>query len=205
MKLYFVRHGESEANVLQVYSNNSHLHPLTEKGRGQAHALAESLQGLPLSKIYYSPVLRATQTAAILASELQLPSEMADALREYDVGVLEGQTYEIGEPIYREVAEAWIRGEWERRIEGGESFLDIQRRFVPFLESLIGQYSSTIDGIVLVGHGGTYMGMLPLILSNIDIQFALQHGIPYTEKIVAEPREGKLFCLAWGETVFANE
>ena len=32
MKLYFVRHGESEANVLGVISNRGFQHPLTDTG-----------------------------------------------------------------------------------------------------------------------------------------------------------------------------
>src|SRR6476646_8171101 len=43
MKLYFVRHGESEANLLREISNRGTRHGLTAKGRAQATALAQSL------------------------------------------------------------------------------------------------------------------------------------------------------------------
>jgi broad specificity phosphatase PhoE len=43
MKLYFVRHGQSEANISRVISNRGWVHPLTEKGLQQAHDLAARL------------------------------------------------------------------------------------------------------------------------------------------------------------------
>ena len=69
MKLIFVRHGESEANVLRVISNHSLPHALTGRGRGQAHRLAERVQGSDIVRIYCSAILRARQTAEIVAQE----------------------------------------------------------------------------------------------------------------------------------------
>src|SRR4030095_7217744 len=97
MRFYFVRHGESEANVLRVISNRGRQHGLTERGRQQARLLAQRIRGEPLSLIYGSPLLRGEQTATILAAELRLPYTVTGALCEYDCGVLEG----------RSDAEAW--------------------------------------------------------------------------------------------------
>src|SRR5579859_6938005 len=91
MKLYFVRHGESEANVLRIISNREEPHALTSNGRQQARALADSLQGTAFARIFSSPVLRARQTAEILAERLGVPYEVTEALREYDCGILEGK------------------------------------------------------------------------------------------------------------------
>ena len=52
MRLYFVRHGESEANLLQEFSNRGLKHGLTPTGVRQATALAEALRGLQVAKIY---------------------------------------------------------------------------------------------------------------------------------------------------------
>ena len=43
MLVYFVRHGESEANVLNVFSNRGTKHPLTSRGREQVEMLAGKL------------------------------------------------------------------------------------------------------------------------------------------------------------------
>ena len=89
MRLYFVRHGQSEANVQVVISNRDLPHPLTELGRQQAKALACSLANVPLAAIYSSPIVRAAQTAQIVAAIKSLPVEFADALREPDYGIIE--------------------------------------------------------------------------------------------------------------------
>ncbi|MBI1922924.1 histidine phosphatase family protein [Candidatus Poribacteria bacterium] len=64
----------------------------------------------------------------------------------------------------------------------------------------IGEYQHSPDGIILVGHGGLYRCMLPLVLVNVDVRFVLEHSISNTGCIVAEPRTEGLVCLAWCET-----
>ncbi len=200
MKFYFVRHGESEANLLAEFSNGLGKHGLTEKGRQQALSLAHTLRGAAITRIFASPILRAVQTAEILARELQVPAIPTDALAEYDVGVLEGRADAASWQVYWQVAEAWlVRHEWDQRIEGGESFDDIRRRFVPFIERLAQEQRSAAGGIVLVGHGGTYRCMLPLVLSNIDFQFALDHPLGNTAAVIADVRAEGLVCTTWGE------
>jgi len=201
MKLYFVRHGESEANLLNEFSNRGCKHGLTCKGRQQSTKLAQKLKEFPVAILFSSPLLRAIQTADILANELDVPYEINDALREYDCGILEGKSDEASWDIYNAVFNDWIQHRhWENRIEHGESFLDIKERFVPFVKCLVEKYHNSSDGIILVGHGGLYRCMLPLVLTNIDFHFALIHSINNTGYIVAEARPDGLFCLAWCET-----
>jgi len=66
MKLYFVRHGESVANVLHEFSNSGIKHPLTEKGVEQAHALAHTCLACRSNRFTPARFLRAVQTAQIL-------------------------------------------------------------------------------------------------------------------------------------------
>lgn len=174
MRIYFVRHGESEANILHVISNKGLKHGLTEQGRKQAIDLADKLRGTLVRRIYSSPILRAVQTAAILSDKLSVPFESVDALREYDCGVVEGRSDDFSWNMYNRVAQDWLEGRWESRIEGGESFLDIRARFCPFIEELMRKYHGSSENIVLVGHGGIYRHMLPLILKNIDAIFSIQ-------------------------------
>lgn len=201
MRFYFVRHGESEANLLHEFSNRGVKHPLTATGREQALALAQTLKGIAVTRIFASPILRAVQTAEIVAGELGLSYDVTDALREYDVGMLEGRSDAVSWQRYWEINDAWlVRHEWDARIEQGESFLDIRQRFVPFIEQLVrdGATSSASD-IVLVGHGGVYRCMLPLVLRNIDFSFVLEHGMGHTDVVVAELTAVGLTCLTWGE------
>src|SRR5215510_3594254 len=89
MKLYFVRHGESEANTQHVISNRESTFKLTERGRNQAQALAEKMKDIPITAIFSSPILRARETAEILSQAFDLPYQVTEALREYDCGILE--------------------------------------------------------------------------------------------------------------------
>ena len=43
LRFFFVRHAQSEANVLGIFSNIGWKHPLTDLGRMQAKGLAEYL------------------------------------------------------------------------------------------------------------------------------------------------------------------
>lgn len=83
LKLYFARHGESEANRLRVISNRGNQFGLTPQGRRQAALLAQSLKAVPVMAIYSSPLLRAVETADILARELHQSVQVTEALREY--------------------------------------------------------------------------------------------------------------------------
>ena len=152
-----MRHGESEANVLHVISNRGLRYGLTKKGRDEAVALADRLAPVSITKLYSSPLLRGIQTTRILSECNGLAYEITDALREYDCGVLEGKADSGSWEIYNKVYRDWMReNQWERRIEGGESFLDMKARFMPFIEQLFESYRHFSENFVLVGHGGLY-------------------------------------------------
>src|SRR5512136_313555 len=108
MRFYFVRHGQSEANVQRVISNRDLPHPLTELGRRQADALAQALADVPLAAIYSSPIIRAVQTAQIVAASNGLPLEIADALREPDCGIMEGRADEEAWAEHDRVVYDWV-------------------------------------------------------------------------------------------------
>jgi probable phosphoglycerate mutase len=200
MILYFIRHAESEANLLNEFSNGLAKHPLTEKGRQQALDLAHKLKGLPIHTCYTSPILRALQTAEILSTELGATCQPVDALREFDVGILEGRSDEIAWQQFWQLLDAWlVRADWQQRIEQGESFLEVQKRFVPFIQGLIQEQGSSDAHLLLVSHGGIYRCMLPLILRNIDFAFARQHSLPNTAVIRTVSTPDGLVCTQWGE------
>ncbi len=70
-RVYFVRHGESEANVARVHGGPHH--PLSNKGRKQAEFIGERFAKLPIQALYSSNLMRAQQTAAIIAGRTGLP------------------------------------------------------------------------------------------------------------------------------------
>src|SRR6266540_2696491 len=151
MKLYFVRHGESEANIQHVISNRDSPFSLSPLGKRQANALAQNLKDIRIAAIYSSPVLRARETAEILSQEFHLPYQSTEALREYDCGILEEKSDEASWKLHSEIAEDWtVNHNYLRKPEGGENFLDIKKRFIPFIESFGHNHLDSQNHILLV-------------------------------------------------------
>jgi probable phosphoglycerate mutase len=199
MELYFVRHGESAANLTREFANSgSSLHPLTPRGIKQAQLLADTLSSRSIARIYSSPLLRAVQTADILAHTLRAPVEVTEALREWSVGMLEGTGDERGWLLHRQVQEDWFaHGHLESKIPGGESFVEIRQRFVPFIEALVAQGRGTGERMALVGHGGLYTAMLPVVLSNVSVDFAFRQLFPHTAYVLGVTDADGLHCVEW--------
>jgi broad specificity phosphatase PhoE len=203
VNLYFVRHGESEANTRHVISNRESTFPLTPKGRQQAETLAGKLSGIPFNAIFSSPVLRARETTEILSRVLGIPYQVTEALREYDCGILEEKSDELSWGHHGQYYDDWVLyGLHTNKPEGGECFTDIQNRFVPFIESLA--QGNEDKNILLVGHGGLFTLMLPLVLTNVDHSFATTRGIGNAEYILARQEPAGLVCLQWGEQVLID-
>ncbi|MBK9714764.1 MAG: histidine phosphatase family protein [Kouleothrix sp.] len=199
MRIYFARHGQSQANTLREMSTRGLKHPLTQTGRAQAADLVRRLEGRSISQIYSSPVLRAIETTVIVANQLGVDYEVAEALREYDVGNLEGRADEQAWQIWQELFDDWaIHRRWDRRIEGGETFHEVQNRFVPFVDDLIQKHGHADANLLCVAHGGLYWMMLPVVLKNVDTAFIDEHrGFDYTALVVAELRPEGLLCVEW--------
>ena len=87
MKLYMIRHGQSEANFAERHSG-WHPYHLTEKGRAQALELSKRLEGVTFDKIYTSDLLRAMETCELACPGA--PFEATSVIREIDVGELAG-------------------------------------------------------------------------------------------------------------------
>jgi broad specificity phosphatase PhoE len=205
MKFYFVRHGESEANLLREFSNSGIKHPLTERGAAQAQDLAQKLKDIPFAGIYSSPVLRAMQTAQIVADQVHAPIEVTEALREWSVGIYEGTTAPQGWILHQQVQEDWyFKDKPESKMPGGENLIEIKDRFIPFIETLVEKHKDTDRNILCVAHGGLYLAMLPLILKNIDHAIANELGYAHTSPTIAEVRSNGLYCTSWCEKIVVS-
>jgi len=202
MRLYFARHGQSEANTRHIISNRESPLGLTSLGKEQAKALAENLRAVPISAIFSSPIFRARETADILSAAFSKPYQVTEALREYDCGILEDQSDEESWRLHRQYFEDWtLRQNYLSKPEGGECFEGIRSRFVPFIEDLTRENSNRDAHVLLIGHGGLFLLMLPLILNNIDHSFAIAQGLHNAEYVVAEKKENELVCLQWGQMI----
>jgi len=202
MRIFFVRHGESEANTQRIFSNTGWKHQLTKLGRQQAEALAESLSSRGITEIFTSPIMRASESAEIVGARLNVAVKTAPALAEWDVGIYEDRPHDEGMAAYAQVEKKWLAGQLDARLPKGESCAEIHSRFTPFIDQLIEKYGQ-VDraALVLMGHGGTYRHALPKILRNISPEYAMAHGLSNTAYVEAEMRDGALFCVRWTDEV----
>ncbi|MFC4309706.1 histidine phosphatase family protein [Steroidobacter flavus] len=200
LQIWFIRHGESELNVPgnpRTVPDAGVSYPLTRKGMEQARALAESLRGAPITKIYSSTHLRAIQTADAVALDHTLALTLAPEAAEIDLGVGPDSTQDI-RAVYGELTRKWfIEKDLDARNGTGESFAEVQRRFLPFVREIMNRHALDSGIVVIVAHSATLGLMLPVLASNVPADFALRHPLPNTGIIKTELRDSRLFCTDW--------
>src|SRR5262245_10587510 len=96
--------------------------PLSDEGIRQAKRVAHMLQSEPFSQVYSSSLMRAVQTARIIAEPRGLTVEPVADLAEIHFGDFEGLTYSEIERQYPEVFRSWMRSPTGTEFPNGESF-----------------------------------------------------------------------------------
>ncbi|MGZ6988719.1 MAG: histidine phosphatase family protein [Thermoanaerobaculia bacterium] len=122
MLVRIVRHGESEGNFAGSLQGSRLDTPLSALGRRQAECLAVRLAGEGIDAVWASTMIRARQTAAVVAAPLGLGVSLDADLVEFDWGVWSGRPYDGA--IEKEVSgvrKRWRAGEAELAPSGGES------------------------------------------------------------------------------------
>ena len=149
MKIYIIRHGETDMNaraVMQGWMDE----PLNTSGRDLAVITGRAMRGIHFDGCFSSPLIRAKETAEIVLRESgnDIPIVTDDRLREISFGVMEGRKLE-------EMGEAGLLFFTDPfRFEGfpnGETVRDVCRRNQDFLMEL----SARNDGkTYLIGSHG---------------------------------------------------
>ena len=163
MRLILARHGRTNGNVIKALDSKPPGLPLDDVGRGQAADLAGRLAAEPISAVYASPAVRAQETAAPVAAAHGLPVVVLDGVQEAFVGDLEGRTDPASHERFQGVYQAWLRGELDVPLPGGESALDVCARFIRAVEAV------TADGrgtVVVVSHGGAIRLVVGVMLGE---------------------------------------
>jgi phosphoserine phosphatase len=160
-KFYIVRHGQSHGNVAQQneeyadYTSTDSGTPLTDKGQNQAQQLAKQLQHVQFDKVFSSDLLRAKQTAEIIAEEKKLEISVTKAIRERDNG-------SFGENITKKAKQDMenlihaLETEQEkmnfRMVPDMESMEEAAKRLITFLREAGVVYAG--ENLLIVCHGG---------------------------------------------------
>jgi len=132
----FLRHGESIGNAESRWQGQSD-YALTERGRAQARALAErwKSEAAKFDLIVSSPLVRAKETAEIIASALGAKIELDPLLLERNIGEMEGLTMEevrkIPQPPYitpYDPIGGEGEGDWALFLRAGQALHDLVLR-----------------------------------------------------------------------------
>jgi broad specificity phosphatase PhoE len=156
-KLYIVRHGESVHNRDRISSGQ--VNPeLTEKGRDQAAATKTKLADVHFDDVYSSDLQRAFDTAAIIYGSPVPPTHKLIGLRERNMGIFDGQSYDLwqaSEAAAREHLDTLTDEEklQHKHHESVESHAEVAERFIGTLASIA--EANPGKTILVAAHGGT--------------------------------------------------
>lgn len=160
MKIYLVRHGETEWNKQKKLQGQSDI-PLNEYGRELARITAEGLKDIPFEAVYASPLGRAVETAKIITGDREVPFTTDERLKEMSFGIEEGGDIlkireDTTDPLYNFLK----KPEYFNPPEKGESFYDIYARSRSFMEEMLLPLENQYENILMVAHGALNRSIL---------------------------------------------
>ena len=148
--LLLIRHGENDyVKTSKLAGRMPGIH-LNERGQKQAQALAEELKDVPIRALYSSPLERAMETAAPIASARNLEIIPEPDLMDTNIGRWQGKSLKVLRltKLWSIVQHAPSRF----RFPDGESFVESQTRYVGVLERIIQKHNKPRDIVAVVFH-----------------------------------------------------
>ena len=162
MRLLLARHGETAWNENGRFQGARVTVGLSERGQRQAAALAKAIAPLKPVAIFSSPLPRAMETACAIAQPLGLEPSPVDALREMEIGQMEGLTGREMEERFPEFTVRWRQDPSSVSMPGGESFSQLQARAWVVVEEVSKRHIE--DTVVFVSHHFTLQTILCSVL-----------------------------------------
>jgi probable phosphoglycerate mutase len=184
--LLLIRHAHTDTAGKRLTGWARGVH-LNERGRREAAALSDRLDGIPIRAIYSSPLERCRETAAPLARRLGLSVAARRGLLEVDYGDWTGRAIASvrRSKLWRVVQHTPSR----IRFPGGESLLEVQTRAVAEIERIALAHPD--DLVAVVTHADV-------------VRLALAHflGMPLDglQRLVVDPASVSVIGLGDGST-----
>lgn len=172
MKIYLIRHGETEENLKKSYYGDIDC-TLTEKGRAQGKKLRLLLDKIAFDKVFSSEKKRAKETLELIYKGKY---EEDKRLNERSFGIFEGLTYKELESQFEEELQRWNEDWINYTMEGGESFRMFYQRVKEFMEDLAHQ---DIEKVLISTHGGVIRAIYTYIFNDkeeVYWRFASRNG-----------------------------
>ena len=173
LKLYIVRHGETEWNVIKRFQGQLNT-PLTEKGMEKLRETGKKLENVLFDEVYTSELGRTVASAEIILNEnrgyrnKKLELKKLAELNEVYFGVWQGLTYEEVFLKYPEEANNYFYNVKNYKAENveAENLKDALERFLKGINKILNRHKS---GNILVVTHGTVFEMFMNYVANDSI------------------------------------
>ena len=165
MKLYLIRHGQSDANIKRYFAGQMQVN-LTDNGILQAKYAGELIKHIKFDKVYSSDLFRAMDTQKYALPDFDC--ETTSLLREIDVGNLSGILLsdcleKYGDALRKNIAD------YDFKPYGGEDSIMLKARVKDFLDLITDSNHNTIAAFC---HGGIITAVIEYLLGiNTDKYF----------------------------------
>lgn len=199
--ILLIRHGQTPTTGQVLPGRVPGLH-LADRGQEQARDVAQRLEGLELSAIYSSPMLRAQETAAPTVDAQGSKAQLADSLIECDFGAWTGKKLsELNKfPEWKEVQNSPSTFHFPE----GESFVEMQQRMVDGIEAIASAHPGEV--VAAFSHADTikaavahFVGTPLDSFQRIHIDTASISAVEFTKEgtrmLVTNSRTGSLAYL----------
>jgi 2,3-bisphosphoglycerate-dependent phosphoglycerate mutase len=150
-RICFIRHGETDWNVDKRIQGQTDI-PLNETGRTQALAMAFSAAHHDFDAIYSSDLMRAHDTAKMLAERRGLAIKTLPQLRERHYGIFQGITAAEGKMRHPEAHAHYLARDFDYNFETGESIHGFTVRVAAAVREMARHHAN--QTIAAVTHAG---------------------------------------------------
>ncbi|MBE0669602.1 MAG: histidine phosphatase family protein [Anaerolineales bacterium] len=184
-KLWLVRHGQTDWNLTGRWQGQASDAPgLNETGRKQALDASEQMEGIEISAIYSSDLLRAKQTAEMFAVRLGLPVLLEPRLREINLGVWEGMPSEDIEAQYPQELADRARRPFRAHAPDGESPYEVAERVIKAVNEIADKHRD--ESVLIVAHG-----------ISLAVVICQAERFPVEDVYQHIPDNAKPYCVDW--------
>ena len=200
MKIYIVRHGETESNKLGRLQGQID-EKLNENGILLAELTGDALKGVHFDKAYSSHLIRAKKTAEIILerSNNTCPIEIDDRIIELNMGTYEGKSIKGDDPsVDMDMISIFMTNPLPMTgFPSGETFKGFLERTQSFLKELADKDYETV---LVSTHGCALRAMLNFIYEDKE---DFWHGhVPYNCAVnVLEVKDGN-FRLIEDDSIY---
>ena len=146
MRIYYVRHGQTDLNLMKKMQGGETEKDLNETGIKQAQETKKILENIKYDLVICSPMNRAKQTARIINEGRNIPIITDERIRERKLGEYEG--CEVTDEMEKKIWDYDLN----YNIPKGENLHDFEKRILEFLKETKQKYDDKT--ILIVAHGG---------------------------------------------------